>query len=84
MTVKKSEQIGSGFFPVLAKYDQKEVKIEDKGLERYINLDTENIYLGGVFSNKLFAKSKIPIIERLINNIMRTEDYNGKKIKQKS
>ena len=51
MTAKKSEQISSGFFPVLAKYDQKEVKIEDKGLERYINLDTENIYLGGVFSN---------------------------------
>jgi len=81
MTSKKSEQIGSGFFTVLAKYDVKDVKIEDKGLERYINLDTENIYLGGVFANKLFAKSKIPIIERLINNIMRTETYNGKKIK---
>ena len=81
MTVKKSEKISSGFFPVLAKYDIKDVKIEDQGLARYINLDTENIYLGGVYSNKLFAKSKIPIIERLINNIMRTENYNGKKIK---
>lgn len=81
MTAKKSEKVGSGFFPVLAKYDAKDVKIEDQGLARYINLDTENIYLGGVYSNKLFAKSKIPIIERLINNIMRTENYNGKKIK---
>ena len=81
MTAKKTGGIGTNFFPVLAKYDMKSIKIEDKGLERYINLDTENIYLGGVYSNKLFAKSKIPIVERLINNVMRTEQYNGKKIK---
>ena len=58
-----------------------DVKVEDKGLEKYINLDTENIYLGAVFANKMFAKSKIPIVERIINNIMRTEKYNGKKTK---
>ena len=81
MTAKKTGGIGTNFFPVLAKYDMSSIKIEDKGLERYINLDTENIYLGGVYSNKLFAKSKIPIVERLINNVMRTEQYNGKKIK---
>jgi small subunit ribosomal protein S7 len=81
MKTKKSEKVGNSFFPVLDKYDINDVKIEDQGLARYINLDTENIYLGGVYSNKLFAKSKIPIIERLINNIMRTENYNGKKIK---
>ena len=69
------------FFPVFSKHDMSSVKIEDKGLERYINADTENIYHGGIFSNKLFAKSKLPIVERLINNIMRTENYNGKKIK---
>jgi small subunit ribosomal protein S7 len=55
--------------------------VEDKGLARYINLDTENIYLGAVFANKMFAKSKIPVVERLINNIMRSQKYNGKKIK---
>jgi len=81
MTAKKTEKTDNNFFPVLSKYDMKTVKIEDKGLERYINLDTENLYHGGIYSNKMFAKSKIPIIERLINNIMRTEDYNGKKIK---
>jgi small subunit ribosomal protein S7 len=27
----------------------------------------------------MFAKSKVPIVERLINNLMRTEKYNGKK-----
>ena len=81
MTAKKNEGKNSQFFPVLAKYDMGAVNIADKGLERYINLDIKNIYLGGIFSNKMFAKSKMPIVERLITNIMRTEDYTGKKIK---
>ena len=81
MTIKKIEESKNYFFPVLSKYDMKSVKIEDKGLEKYINLNTKNVYNGGIFSNKLFGKSKIPLIERLINNIMRTEHYNGKKIK---
>jgi len=58
-----------------------EVKVEDKGLERYMNLDTKDFLLGGTYANKLFGKSKTPIIERLINNLMRTEHYNGKKTK---
>jgi small subunit ribosomal protein S7 len=78
---KKTDTNNQAFFPVLNKYKMEEVKIEDQGLARYINAETNNIYLGGIYSNKLFAKSKIPIIERVINNIMRTENYNGKKIK---
>ena len=81
MNSKKNDETKTNFFPVLSKYDMNSVKIEDKGLERYINLDINNIYHGGIFSNKLFGKSKIPLVERLINNIMRTEHYNGKKIK---
>jgi len=69
------------FFPILGKYNMEELKVEDKGLEKYMNLETENIYLGGIYSNKMFAKSKTPVVERLINNIMRTENYNGKKTK---
>jgi small subunit ribosomal protein S7 len=81
MAEKTSGQKQMHFFPSLEKYNQDEVVVEDKGLARYINLDTENIYLGAVFANKMFAKSKIPVVERLINNIMRTGKYNGKKIK---
>ncbi|MDG6218183.1 MAG: 30S ribosomal protein S7 [Candidatus Thermoplasmatota archaeon] len=81
MAEKTSDQKTMHFFPSLSKYNQDEVVVEDQGLARYINLDTENIYLGAVFANKMFAKSKIPVVERLINNIMRTEKYNGKKIK---
>lgn len=80
MADKKTET-KNNFFPILEKYNQDELKVEDRGLEKYMNLETENIYLGGIYSNKMFAKSKIPIVERLINNIMRTEKYNGKKIK---
>lgn len=81
MAAKKTKTEVVNFFPVLSKYKMDEVKIEDQGLARYINLETENIYLGGVYSNKLFAKSKIPIVERLMNSIMRTETYTGKKSK---
>lgn len=80
MVAKKSEEKINHFFPILAKYDIDKIKVEDKGLDRYINLDSENIYLGAVFANKMFAKSKVPIVERLINNLMRTQKYNGKKI----
>ncbi len=81
MSKKTDNHKTNVFFPILSKYNMDEVKIEDQGLARYINLETENIYLGGIYSNKLFGKSKMPIVERLINNIMRTENYNGKKIK---
>ena len=81
MSEKKIDKIYNNFFSVLSKYDTNSVKVEDRGLERYINLNTGNLYLGGVFSNKMFAKTKVPIVERLVNNVMRTENYNGKKIK---
>jgi small subunit ribosomal protein S7 len=81
MTKKTDKQKTNDFFPMLSKYNMDEVKIEDQGLARYINIETEKIYTGGIYSNKLFGKSKIPIVERLINNIMRTENYNGKKTK---
>jgi small subunit ribosomal protein S7 len=81
MVTKKAETIKTSFFPNLSKYDMKDVKISDQGLARYINLEIKNIYLGGIYSNKMFAKSKVPVVERLINHMMRTENYNGKKIK---
>jgi small subunit ribosomal protein S7 len=81
MTAKKDGNEKSDFFPVLDTYDMKSVKIEDKGLERYINLESKDFFLGAPHANRLFGKSKISIIERLINNLMRTEVYSGKKTK---
>jgi len=81
MTEKKAGKSTVDFFPILEKYDMSTVKIEDKGLERYINLDTRDFFLGGTYSNKLFGKAKISIIERLINSLMRTGHFTGKKTK---
>lgn len=69
------------YFPFLEKYGMDDITIEDKGLARYINLTPAPLYLGGVYANKIFGKSKLSIIERLINNLMRTERFTGKKIK---
>jgi small subunit ribosomal protein S7 len=81
MTEKKKDSTENNFFPFLSKYDMSAVKVEDRGLARYININAENIFLGGIFANKMFGKSKMSIVERLINNLMRTEVYNGKKTK---
>lgn len=81
MTTKKEINKNLDFFPVLGKYDISTVKIEDKGLERYINIQSNGFFLGAPQANKLFGKSKISIIERLINNLMKTEVYTGKKTK---
>jgi len=81
MTDKKDTNSNYDFFPILSKYDNSTVKIEDKGLEKYINLDTKDLFIGAPHANKLFGKSKISIVERLIDNLMRTGTYTGKKTK---
>lgn len=81
MDNKKNINEKTEFFPILEKYDVSTVKIEDKGLEKYIKLDISDFFLGAPYANRLFGKSKVSIIERLINNLMRTEAYTGKKTK---
>jgi len=78
MTTKKDGNKGTDFFPIFDKYDTQSVKIEDKGLERYINLESKDFFLGAPYANKLFGKSKAFMIERFINNLLRTEAYTGK------
>ena len=80
MTEKKLKD-SIPFFSMLEKYDLSTIKIEDKGLERYMNLDVKHFFTGGQYSNKTFGKSKISIIERLINILMKTEMYTGQKSK---
>jgi small subunit ribosomal protein S7 len=57
------------------------VKIEDPGLQRYINLENKDFFLGAPHANKMFGKSNMPIIERLMNILMKTEMYTGQKTK---
>lgn len=68
--------------PIFGKYDTSDVVIEDLGLRRYINLDPVTVlHTGARHANRHFGKVKVNIVERLINDTMRTEHYNGKKLK---
>lgn len=63
-------------------YDLSEVVVHDPGLARYINLTPIVIpHTGGRWANKPFGKAKANIVERLINGMMRSEDFTGKKTK---
>jgi small subunit ribosomal protein S7 len=75
------EEILPGLSPLLfGKYNLTEVVVEDPGLRRYINLKPVGIpHTGAKHANKWFGKTRINIVERLINNMMRTEHSTGKK-----
>jgi len=81
MSEKKEVRISSDFFPMFARYDISTVKIEDVGLQRYINLESKDFFLGAPHANKMFGKANVPIIERMINILMKTEMYTGQKTK---
>lgn len=62
------------------KYDLREVEVRDPGLVKYINLQPIIVpHTGARHGNKAFAKHKMNIVERFINEMMRTEVYTGKK-----
>ena len=64
------------------KWELDEVKIEDLGLVKYICLDETLVpHTSGRHVKRQFAKSKVSIIERLMNKIMRTHINSGKKNK---
>ena len=62
------------------KWDISEVKVTDPGLVRYVNLTALIIpHSCGKFSRQEFNKANMPIVERLINKLMQTENNTGKK-----
>ncbi len=66
---------------IFGKYDTSDITISDVGLARYVNLAPYAgvPHHGGRHANTHFAKMKIPLVERLINHMMRSENYTGKK-----
>ena len=67
---------------LFGKYNMSEVVVQDPGLEKYLNLEPIIVaHTGARHANRSFAKTKMHIIERLVNNMMRTEKYTGKKTK---
>jgi len=66
--------------PLFGKWDLTEVNIADTTLEKYINLDSFQVpHTGGRHSKKRFGRRNLTVIERFINNLMRSENYTGKK-----
>ena len=64
------------------KWDLDEVKVEDLGLVKYICLDETLVpHTSGRHVKRQFAKSKVSIVERLMNKVMRTHLNSGKKNK---
>ncbi len=65
---------------VFGKYDASEVVCRDPGLAPYVNLSTVGVpHSGGRHANMWFGKSKLSVVERYINKLMRTGSYTGKK-----
>jgi len=79
---KKPRKRPSYEMKLFEKYDLNEVVVHDAGLAKYMNLAPIVIpHTGGRWANKPFGKAKANLVERLINNMMRTEKYTGKKAK---
>jgi len=67
---------------LFGRWDVTGVALRDVGMARYIDISPVAVpHSGGKHTNKPFAKAKMSIVERLINGMMRTEDFTGKKLK---
>ena len=65
---------------VFGKWDATDVTCSDPGLAPYINLTTIGTpHSGGRHANSWFGKSKLSVVERFINNLMRSGKFSGKK-----
>ena len=66
--------------PLFGKWNLTEVDIADTTLTQYINLNAFQVpHTGGRHSKKRFGKRNLTVVERIINNLMRSEKYTGKK-----
>ena len=75
-------QVSSNGVLLFGKYEMTGIGIRDGGLAKYIDLTPISVpHTGGKHANRAFAKSKMSIVERLVNSMMRTEVYTGKKSK---
>ncbi len=64
---------------IFNKWKTENIKIKDSGLEKYINLKSVIVpKTGGVHTRKQFHKSKMNIVERLVNKLM-VPGHRGKK-----
>jgi small subunit ribosomal protein S7 len=71
-----------GVVLLFGKFDVSGVVVKDAGMARYIDVSPIAVpHTGGRHTSKAFGKTKMSIVERLINGMMRTENFTGKKLK---
>ena len=67
---------------LFGRFDVSEVVVRDAGIARYVDISPIAVpHTSGKHTSKPFGKAKMSIVERLINGMMRTENFTGKKIK---
>lgn len=65
---------------MFGKWDLSEVEVTDPGIKRYVCLKAVTVpHSSGKHARQQFNKSEISIVERLVNNLMRSETNTGKK-----
>ena len=77
----ESSEMNLPVLPLFGKWDMTEVVVKDPSLVKSFNLDSFRVpHTGGRHANKVLGKANLPILERFINNMMRSEKYTGKKV----
>ena len=65
---------------LFGKWDFKGLEVVDPGLKTYINLRPVIVpHTGGRYEHQRFKKAEMPIVERLVNKLMKTQRGTGKK-----
>ncbi|MCL4332061.1 MAG: 30S ribosomal protein S7 [Candidatus Thermoplasmatota archaeon] len=65
---------------IFGQYPVNEVLVHDQSLGKYINLTTAiNLHTGGRYSSYSAGKRNMNTLERLLNKLMRSEKWTGKK-----
>lgn len=75
-----SEEVSAPARLLFNRWDTSEVAIRDPGIARYVNLNSMMVpHSCGRLTRQEFHKANMLIVERLINQLMRTEINTGKK-----
>ena len=74
--------LSSGEVKLFGEWSFKDVKVRDVGLERYVCLDPIHVpHSGGRHEARRFQKSRVNIVERLVNTLMHPGSSGGEKLR---
>ena len=79
---KKEEEIIPSYegIKLFNKWSYNDIEVIDPGLKAYISLrPVITPHTGGRYEHQRFKKAEMPIVERLVNKLMRTKKGTGKK-----